>query len=131
MQDINKAGSNDCLLTSGPCGGRPAGRYPTYYRPGEKVTVVFQKNLDHWVKSTPGNFTVSLMMEGSSSAIASNIVTDMGEPSLTIYSATLMIPASAAKGKYVIQAVYNTNNPQAPPQFYQCSDVMLDHSLIH
>ena len=25
----------------------------------------------------------------------------------------------------VIQVIYNTNNPQAPPQFYQCADVMI------
>lgn len=30
-----------------------------------------------------------------------------------------------ARGQYVVQVSYATNNPAAPPMFYQCSDVFI------
>ena len=42
---INKAGANDCGLTAAPCGGRMAGMNPTYFKGGENVTIILQKNL--------------------------------------------------------------------------------------
>ena len=102
-----------------------SGMNPVMYKAGETITVTFQKNLDHWVKATPGNFKISLMMDGSSTPMASAMINDMGEPSLHLYSTTLMVPMSAMKGKYMIQVVYNTMNPKAPPMFYQCADVMI------
>ncbi|VDI08444.1 Hypothetical predicted protein [Mytilus galloprovincialis] len=127
MMGINKAGANDCGLTASPCGGRMAGMNPTYFKTGENVTVVIQKNLDHYSKPTPGNFKVNLMMDNASTATATATIMDMGEPSLSIYSTSMMIPQTASKGKYMIQVVYNTMNPDTgvPPQFYQCTDVML------
>ena len=125
MMGVNKAGASDCALTMAPCGGRMSGMNPVTYKAGETITVTIQKNLDHWVKATPGNFKISLMMDGSSTPMASAMINDMGEPSLTLYSTTLMVPMSAMKGKYMIQAVYNTMNPMAPPMFYQCADVMI------
>jgi hypothetical protein len=82
---------------------------------GETITVTFQKNLDHWVKATPGNFKISLMMDGNSTSMASAMLNDMGEPSLHLYSTTLMVPMSAMEGKYMIQVVYNTMNPIIEP----------------
>ena len=125
MMDENKAGASDCALTMGPCGGRMSGMNPVMYKAGETITVTFQKNLDHWVKATPGNFKISLMMDGNSTPMASAMLNDMGEPSLHLYSTTLMVPMSAMEGKYMIQVVYNTMNPKAPPMFYQCADVMI------
>ena len=52
------------------------------------------------------------------------VIPDGGEPSLSIYTTDVHIP-DKARGLYVLQVDYRTNNPQAPPNFYQCADVMV------
>ncbi|KAL3858566.1 hypothetical protein ACJMK2_008885 [Sinanodonta woodiana] len=116
---INKAGATDCLLMTAPCGGRMKGTGITLTG-GQRYTVVFQKNLDHWTKATPGNFVISFGMEsGQLTSLAT--VPDHGEPSLTLYEQEVTIPMM--KGNFILQVTYNPNNPQAPAHFYQCADV--------
>ena len=52
------------------------------------------------------------------------VIPDAGEQSLSVYTADVHIP-DKARGLYVLQVNYRTNNPQAPPNFYQCADVMV------
>ena len=79
------------------------------------------KNLDHFNKSMPGNFSVYLWdAAGTSTLLAAR--KDAPTPSMSIVRAQITIPKTAAAGNYIIQAVYNTNSV-AHPVFYQCSDV--------
>lgn len=77
-------------------------------------------------------------------------VPDGGEPSLHIYTAEIMLPSATVHHNYILQVSsipgderyspasqqviythvclqvsYTTKNPQAPPMFYQCADMML------
>ena len=52
------------------------------------------------------------------------VVPDAGEPSLSIYTTDVRIPEQA-RGGYILQVDYETNNKQAPPNFYQCADVFV------
>lgn len=47
--DINTKGADPCALTTGPCGGVNASDSEgTSFMQGEKISVVMQKNLDHY-----------------------------------------------------------------------------------
>ncbi|XP_041360858.1 uncharacterized protein LOC121377065 [Gigantopelta aegis] len=126
MNDINKKGANDCFLINKPCGGRPGSTNPLILKAGQNFTVTFQKNLDHWVKATPGYFSINWMDMTVSPMMTSQLykIADMGEPSLTLYSQNVTIPKTSKSGtSYILQTQYVTNNAKAPPVFYQCSDI--------
>lgn len=122
--ELQKKCSDSCILLTGPCGGKPNQPPNTMYRSMSNITVTFQKNLDHWVKATPGHFSVTLWWS-SGKMMELTTVPDMGEPSLTLYQASAMLPKEAIRGQYIIQVQYVTMNPQAPAVFYQCADVMI------
>lgn len=125
MNGINTAGSNDCILLDNPCGNRPAMKPTVGIVAGDVFEVVFQKNLDHYNKTNPGMFVVSI---GENSAdpkfqeIA--MVQDSGTPSLHVYQLNVTFPKMMSDGA-VVQVKYVTNNAQAPAVFYQCADIML------
>ncbi|XP_071080989.1 uncharacterized protein [Haliotis cracherodii] len=123
MLGINKAGADDCMLLKGPCGGRAPGP-AVALTGGQNFTVTFQKNLDHWVKATPGYFSVMLGM-GQATMKELVRIPDMGQPSLSLYSVNVTIPMGMTGKGYFIQTQYMTKNPKAPPTFYQCGDVIL------
>ncbi|XP_069112494.1 uncharacterized protein [Argopecten irradians] len=126
MGNLNKAGSGDCLLTAPRCGNRPRGMPVMGLQRGQNFTVSIQKNLDHYVKDTPGSFTISIGSErGGTKLDVLATIPDGGEPSLTIYSVNVTIPRDLEMREYIIHSAYITNNPQAPPEFFQCSDVMI------
>ncbi|XP_045172862.2 uncharacterized protein LOC123534610 [Mercenaria mercenaria] len=128
MTGLNKKGSDDCILLKGPCGGRPSSTPLAILMSGKNTTVTFQKNLDHWVKASPGYFAVAIMQESKQRIMDYKEIArvpDMGEPSLTLYSVTGMVP-SRISGTAVLQVTYVTNNPDAPPVFYQCADVAIN-----
>lgn len=52
------------------------------------------------------------------------VIPDAGEPSLNLYTKDIRIP-DKARGQYIIQVDYRTNNQQAPAHFYQCADVFV------
>jgi len=124
MQGLNKAGADDCILLKAPCGDRDAAEGNTIYAPGSNYTVIFQKNLDHWAKATPGYFTINLMNDGG---LIKEVARepDAGEPSLHLYSAMMTVPVGIPKGNYALQVQYVTKNSQAPAVFYQCADVQV------
>ncbi|XP_071941310.1 uncharacterized protein [Antedon mediterranea] len=122
---INNKAASDCGLEQGPCGGRNP-MSPQYgAKSGGNYTVSFQKNLDHWTAATPGQFTVMMSDSKTMDFKLLAKVADKGEPSLTVYSVNVTLPTRPPNTKVIMQVVYETNNPQAPPAFYQCSDMML------
>ncbi|GFS20983.1 hypothetical protein ElyMa_005071000 [Elysia marginata] len=123
MMGINKASAADCILLKEPCGGRDERGYPVALMPDERFVVTFQKNLDHFNKTKPGYFSLTLMEADRPKAEGKEILrmADTSDPSLTLYSANVTVPRMP--GHLILQARYVTNNPQAPPVFYQCADV--------
>lgn len=120
LSDSNNPGSNDCIFLKGPCGGQLPGTATTTWRSGQNVTIILQKNLDHWNQASPGYFAVNLMQGTMVKEIART--PDTSAKSLTVYLLNGMVPTGAT-GRMIVQAVYMTNNPQAPAAFYQCADV--------
>ncbi len=84
--------------------------------------MTIQKNLDHFEASNPGNFSV-FMWNSTGGNIFWGSVPDTAAPTLSLYYLDLVVPKTLPTGNYVLQSVYATNNPGAPPNFYQCSDV--------
>ncbi|XP_052714057.1 uncharacterized protein LOC128187678 [Crassostrea angulata] len=123
MSGINTPAANDCILTTGPCGGRQPGRDATFYGRGENITVTFMKNLDHYNKTNPGKFVISLSERQTVAPKVLATVPDAGEPSLHIYSVKVMAPREPPNTMHFLQVTYEPNNAQAPKAFYQCSDV--------
>ena len=123
--ELRTPGSSYCLRLTGPCGGINADREPvgTVYR-GEKSTAVLEKNLDHFnATSGAGKFTLALWDDKGNKVSDLGSTADDNGGSGSIYQIEYEIPASTKDGIYIMQAVYATNNPSAPPEFYQCSDV--------
>jgi len=120
LNGYTSPGANDCALLSGPC-GRSASSPVIYAQKGSNFTIVFQKNLDHWYQANPGNFTVNWSTTVSNDFEFVATVPDDGEPSLTYYEVMVTVPNMIVKHG-VLQVVYYTNNPSAPPSFWQCAD---------
>jgi len=127
MLGLNNKGSPDCILTKAPCGGREA---PRTHRDGvgltegENFTVTFQKNLDHFNTKTPGYFSISLgPHQGPMKEVYK--IADSAVPALTLFTTNITIPQQEKEGPMILQAQYITNNPAAPPAFYQCSDILV------
>ena len=123
MDGINKPGAGDCLLLTGPCGGRSRGSMVTKVSAGQTLRVTFQKNLDHW-DHTPGDFKIKIGDETGNMQTLSTI-RDHGEPSLYVYSQEVTVP-SGLPAQSVLQVTYETKNSNAPAVFYQCSDLMVE-----
>eukprot|EP01012_Entosiphon_sulcatum_P040758 TRINITY_DN54471_c0_g1_i1.p1 TRINITY_DN54471_c0_g1~~TRINITY_DN54471_c0_g1_i1.p1 ORF type:complete len:163 (-),score=21.24 TRINITY_DN54471_c0_g1_i1:60-512(-) len=122
VNNLNTAGSPQCLQVQGPCGTVPREVARVDLLPN--VTIVFQKNLDHYNPANPGSFVVSIASETDMKFIKLGEVPDAGDKSLTLYTEEISIPRSI-RGPAVLQVTYTTNNPQAPPVFYQCADVLV------
>ncbi|KAH3855353.1 uncharacterized protein LOC127871003 [Dreissena polymorpha] len=122
IMGLDKEGADDCILLNGPCGGRMMEEPMTMFKSGGNFTVIIQKNLDHWAKATPGFFGINLMHGSATRTLTT--VPDMGEPSLTLYTAMGQIPMGFT-GPAVLQVTYVTKNPQAPAVFYQCADILI------
>merc|ERR1719150_2576217 len=106
---------------SGPCGSVPPDQNANAAIMSEVYTVVMEKNLDHFNNASyPGNFTVSLWTSGGEYLRDLGSVMDDARPSGSIYQVRVNIPHEGGESKFILQAVYYTNNPNAPPAFYQC-----------
>ncbi|XP_063407913.1 uncharacterized protein LOC134691358 [Mytilus trossulus] len=126
MTGLNTEASKDCILLKPPCGGRPSEpKNAAILRAGQNTTVTFQKNLNHWIQKSPGEFRVNLGVEGTEKFQSLAVVKDNNEPNLHLYTVPITVPSDRLKQTLVLQVVYVTNNPQAPPMFYQCRDVQI------
>ncbi|XP_064383131.1 uncharacterized protein LOC135331808 [Halichondria panicea] len=122
---LNMAGADNCLLVKdAPCGGRPAEMPEVTFESGMNATIIFQKNLDHWVMATPGMFEINLWgMKGKMNLMTvPDMGPNMGQPSGTLYTVSVPMPKMEME-KAILQVVYITKNPMAPAMFYQCADV--------
>ncbi|PIK55140.1 hypothetical protein BSL78_07982 [Apostichopus japonicus] len=106
-----------------PCSNTPHLGIPFILRAGANFTVTFQKNLDHWLKKTPGHFLISLVDGKVESRLA--MIPDKGEPNLTLYAKNVTMPSAPLHKPLTLQVIYVTMNHDAPPMFYQCSDIEL------
>eukprot|EP00483_Globobulimina_turgida_P004858 UN04867 len=119
---LSKVGAAECGITAGPCGSVSTGFLNAAIM-SEMMTVVMEKNLDHFFASRPGNFTVSVWTAGGVFVRDLGFVMDDARPSGSLYQVRFNIPHEGGESKYIIQAIYYTNNPNAPAAFYQCADV--------
>lgn len=90
-----------------------------------KAIIIFQKNLDHFNMKSPGSFVVNMGVIDPGKEVkwtTLDTIKDSNTTSLYVYESTVNIP-DMEHMHVVIQVIYNTNNPDAPPQFYQCADV--------
>jgi len=122
MTGLNAKGAADCLLTTGPCGGRDHPSPPVGLGEGEKFVMTWQKNLDHFNSAKPGYFAVSIGNSTQNMTEIHRTADSSSFPSLSLISANVTIPREHT-GHKILQVKYVTNNPSAPAVFYQCSDV--------
>jgi hypothetical protein len=126
MNNINNAATPDCGLTVGPCGGRTANEPGIEIRPAIPFTVTFQKNENHFNPDGPGNFTIDYSMTGDSGPWRIlSVLPDTNTDPLTLYSQVVKLPIRAHDTTSVLRVTYWTNNPAAPPAFYQCADIVI------
>ncbi|KAK3086329.1 hypothetical protein FSP39_016942 [Pinctada imbricata] len=130
MSGLNTPAAPNCLLLTGPCGGRQAGS-PTYYHTGDNMTVIFMKNFDHYYAAAPGEFVVSLGANDHSIPKILAHQLDGGEKAPHIYRLSFPVPQMHIRPDlhYFIQVTYTPNNPNAPKIFYQCADVGFEGHL--
>ncbi|XP_013418336.1 uncharacterized protein LOC106179310 [Lingula anatina] len=131
MLGLNKAASPDCLRLTPPCGGVKPVEPNMMIRDGMNYTVTFQKNLDHYLNTSPGHFdiaigTMAVSPNENDTIIDLVRIMDRGEPSLHLYTINVTIPRNEHGHKLrYIQVRYTTMNPSAPAVFYQCGDFFL------
>ncbi|XP_062520531.1 uncharacterized protein LOC134195515 [Corticium candelabrum] len=124
MKDINSPGTSDCALMHGPCGHRPPEHPAVTYKAGATYRFTFQKNLDHFDKDHPGYFNVNITDTRGDHPITLKRITDTSAPSLTLYTVEVKLPNKPSPHA-VLQVEYYTDNPHAPPTFFQCADITL------
>jgi len=110
----------DCKKTTQYCGGVEPELPSVYYPSNSNVTIVLQKNVNHWSNTTKsGALVVSFAMSPSSSFVELARVTDSDTPSWSVYEISVTLP-SVETNQGVIMAYYDANIGEV---FYQCSDV--------
>jgi hypothetical protein len=110
-----------------PCGGMKQEDPEVSFEPGEEITVTFQKNLDHFNSGGPGYFEVSFWGADFPNGTSLIKVPDSADiKTLEVWNVNVTLPKlTKPEPKGILQLVYSTNNPNAPPFFYQCADIHL------
>lgn len=122
VEGADKVAAGVCANLDGPCPSETnAGAPVQAYLSGDEIYMGVFKNADHFNTGAPGNFSAFLWdAAGNSKLLAS--ARDTNAPSLSMYRLRGSL-AGVAAGNYTVQTIYYTNNPQAPPAFFQCADV--------
>jgi hypothetical protein len=118
-------------LKSAPCGGTTKGSNPRKYRGGESINLEFEETVNH-----PGYFEIHLLgkddkpVQGVPSPLLKiednqNTQVESGKPHQ--FKATLQLPAvdCAECALQLIQVMLD--NPQAPSNYYSCSDISISN----
>jgi len=133
--DLQVVGADCCAYATAinplyfaPCGGVAAGPSLGSFVAGSNITVVFQKNENHWNANPQGSFTVSYayVAPGSDTPTTTTLAVqqDTNTTSGTMFAANVQLPNVPGPG--YIQVMYYTANPAVlSTTFYQCSDVTL------
>ncbi|OWF53064.1 hypothetical protein KP79_PYT24078 [Mizuhopecten yessoensis] len=117
LQGINKPGADNCILLKPPCGGRER---------QSNRTVELRDITTSMTTHRQGFFAIFLGRDGDQDYQGLVKIPDKGEPALSIYTSTIVIPAVPWVNKdAVLQIIYKTMNSDAPPAFYQCADVRI------
>eukprot|EP01096_Ripella_sp_DP13-Kostka_P001095 TRINITY_DN11324_c0_g1_i1.p2 TRINITY_DN11324_c0_g1~~TRINITY_DN11324_c0_g1_i1.p2 ORF type:complete len:175 (-),score=53.14 TRINITY_DN11324_c0_g1_i1:90-560(-) len=122
MNNVNTPASPDCGLTTGPCGSRGAQNPLIAVQSGGNLTVVFQKNLNHYYAPAPGFFNVTLAVTPSSAPIRLASIPDTNTASLYVYTVSVTLPL-VLSSHAVLGVQYDTNSE--PGIFYQCTDISI------
>jgi len=90
--------------------------------PPARLSPIRRADNDHFNSGAPGNFSAYLWSAGYKTSTLLGSTADTNAPSLTQYRLRASL-AGVAAGNYTVQTIYYTNNAQAPPAFFQCSDI--------
>eukprot|EP01121_Diplochlamys_sp_Union-15-3_P000395 TRINITY_DN1036_c0_g1_i1.p1 TRINITY_DN1036_c0_g1~~TRINITY_DN1036_c0_g1_i1.p1 ORF type:complete len:154 (+),score=40.38 TRINITY_DN1036_c0_g1_i1:41-502(+) len=120
IDNINKPLDPECFFLDGPCGSSPATTPTVEYNGGENVTIIFQKNENHWNSTNPGSFNIAVQTSANGPFQQIWTIPDENTPHLTLYSASVIIPAVNTPAA-VLQVTYVTNSKIGT--FYQCADI--------
>jgi len=120
-------GAKECGQMQGPCGTVSAGP-STHVTQGSTYPIAFQKNLDHFNRGAPGNFKGFFWLKAMPGMVIDLFqIPDTPAPSLSVFTVNLFIPVNASLvGEGVVQVVYVTENPEAPPYFFSCADIQIN-----
>eukprot|EP01113_Clastostelium_recurvatum_P012696 TRINITY_DN165_c0_g2_i1.p1 TRINITY_DN165_c0_g2~~TRINITY_DN165_c0_g2_i1.p1 ORF type:complete len:166 (+),score=29.79 TRINITY_DN165_c0_g2_i1:52-549(+) len=118
--DLNKAGSPYCYFQTGPCGTTVGAKPTQEFVIGSNLTVVFQKNANHYNSTNPGRWQLNFQTGNEYFSIYD--FPDDNSPDLSWYSLPLAIPSDWTPQAGVLQVVYQTNTVGS---FYQCADVAI------
>jgi len=122
--DLNTEGSNACKWFSGPCGVNTPGKPAIGVTGGNNLTVVFQKNENHWTLQNRGNFTVNFAVNTNDHFHQLALVEDTNTSSLTLFTVNVTIPITPLYDTHaVLQMIYYTDG--GPPNFFQCADIIV------
>eukprot|EP00992_Anisonema_acinus_P003690 TRINITY_DN13691_c0_g1_i1.p2 TRINITY_DN13691_c0_g1~~TRINITY_DN13691_c0_g1_i1.p2 ORF type:complete len:157 (+),score=42.76 TRINITY_DN13691_c0_g1_i1:49-519(+) len=127
-QGSDSPGAKVCFQTTGPCGTEHSGLPMLRVKANSVVHISILKNLNHLNAEAPGNFTLRgwpLGHEAEPGPLV-GFFSDYSNAPMQTFNTSVLVPQGTPAGRYVLQAVYNTNNPQAPAAFYQCSDVLIE-----
>jgi len=117
--DLTKVGSHDCYGIHSPCNNRSQ-QASQPLKTNANVSIVFQKNQNHYWATEPGMFEINYQADGSTDWVNLKTIPDTNTPSGTMYTIDLFLnfkPAAHA----ILQAVYIAHGPV--PHFYSCADV--------
>jgi hypothetical protein len=111
----------------GPCGGIAQEVPKVSFVPGEQTLVSFQKNYDHYYPDYPGYFEISFVNDEYPTGTSLARIRDSPLiKTLDVLNVNVTLPrVSSSDSTAILQLVYRTNNPNAPPVFYQCADIRL------
>ncbi len=128
LQGFNSEEADACGYLTEPCGKQAVEKPSIEIRKGSDYTVVFQKNKSHFTTYSNGTSTNGFFEIGFWTAKQCKVllkIPDTNTPSLYLYASSVTMPDGPVGVPAILQVTYTTNNPDAPPKFYQCSDVML------
>mmetsp|Transcript_27830 Transcript_27830/g.45915 ORF Transcript_27830/g.45915 Transcript_27830/m.45915 type:complete len:161 (+) Transcript_27830:129-611(+) len=123
VSDLSTVADEKCGQTTAPCGTEANDVFINAAIMSEKLTVVMLKNLNHYNRDAPGNFTVNFLSSSGGFVRDFGSVPDDARPSGSLYELQIPIPHEAGDARIILQAIYYPNNSSAPEAFYQCADL--------
>jgi len=135
MNNINQVLAPDCALDkiSRPpgtydnyCGGRAAETPAVTYTPNTIITVVFQKNNNHFTATTLSSFKVFLLSSTDAAANRQQLhsVNDSNTPELSLYVQSVQLP-NVQNPHAVLQVIYDAPWNNTDYVYYQCADIAI------
>ncbi|KNC52861.1 uncharacterized protein AMSG_09013 [Thecamonas trahens ATCC 50062] len=122
LEGVNAPHADACGLMTGPCGGAKPTDPEVWLMSGQKHTIVFQKNLNHYDAKYPqGGFQISYAEDDSSDFHSLAFIKDTNTSSLTVYTAEITAPTVTHPTPIVIRTEYIVSFGS----FKQCANIGL------